>query len=120
MKRISAYKKIIQEIALQTQKSPELIDQIIQNYYTNLSTQINLNKHYNIYIHNIGQLHLSPTKIRESIKYAIRDEKLDKVPILEKMLELSVNTIKEKTLKHRESMKINKAKYRDVQNIQNT
>lgn len=113
MKRISAYNKIIQEIALQVQKSPELIDKIIQQYYTNLTTQINLNKHYNIYIQNIGQLHLSPTKIKESIKYAIKDEKLDKIPILENILELAKLRIQERTLKHRESMRINKEKYRN-------
>lgn len=86
----------------------KLINEIIDHFYVNLTKQINENKHYNIYIQNIGQLHLSPKKIQYTLKYSTSNQEIDKIPILENMLKLSKDRIQERIDKHNEKIKLRK------------
>lgn len=111
MKRISQYKKIIQEIAQKNNLDEVLLDQIIQNFYTNLTKEINTFNHYNIYIKNLGYITLSPNKIKQAIKTATLEERQDRLDILNPLLQKTESRIQERIQKHNTSRKINKEKY---------
>lgn len=59
---------------------------------------------------------LSPTKIKENIKYAIRDDNQKKVLTLESALQIAKLKIQERIQRHKESMKINKEKFKFKEN----
>lgn len=111
MKRISQYKKIIQEIAQKNNLNEVLLDQIIQNFYANLTKEINTFKHYNIYIKNLGYITLSPNKIKQAIKTATLEERQDRLDILNSLLQKTESRIQERIQRHNTSRKINKEKY---------
>jgi hypothetical protein len=67
------------------------VDILIKHYFDNLTKEINKLQHYNIYVQNLGQLVLSPSKLKAAKKYAIKDEREDRVQILDTLL-LKANT----------------------------
>lgn len=111
MKRISQYKKIIQEIAQKSNLNEEFIHQIIENFYTNLTKEINTFNHYNIYIKNLGYITLSPNKIKQAIKTATLEERQDRLDILNSLLQKAESRVQERIQKHTISRKINKEKH---------
>ena len=89
---------------MKNNQSPEFVDKLVQNFYTNLTNQINKLEHYSINVVNLGQIELSPKKIKAARDYAIKDEKPDKVELLQKLL-LKANTrIQQKIQKKRDKI----------------
>lgn len=98
-------------------QSPEFVDKLIQNFYSNLTNQINKLEHYSINVVNLGQIELSPKKIKAAREYAIKDDKPDKVELLQKLLlktnERIQQRIKKKhdKIERRKGIKINFKEY---------
>jgi len=109
--KIRQYKKIIQEIALKSSLEYDLIHQIIQNFYTNLTKELNTFNHYNIYVKNLGYFVLSPKKIKRAIQVATFEEKQNKIDILNPLLQKAESRIQERIHKHNISRKINKERH---------
>jgi F0F1-type ATP synthase epsilon subunit len=102
---------------LKNNQSPEFVDKLVQNFYTNLTTQINKLEHYSINVLNLGQVELSPRKIKAARDYAIKDGKIDKAELLQKLLlkanERIQQRIKKKQdkIQKRKGIKINFKEY---------